>query len=74
MEIAPGIVADPNIKGGKPVIKGTRVPVDVVLAKLASGASNEQVQDEYGLSAADIRAALRYAASVITEEEVRSIQ
>ncbi|MBU4533422.1 MAG: DUF433 domain-containing protein [Firmicutes bacterium] len=36
-EISPGIVIDPDIKGGKPVIKGTRVPVDLFLGWLAGG-------------------------------------
>ncbi len=47
LEIAPRIVVDPDIRFGKPVIKGTRVPVELVLAKLAGGMTTEQVSDEY---------------------------
>jgi len=37
VELYPGIVTDPQILGGKPIIKGTRVPVSLVLGKLAGG-------------------------------------
>ena len=71
-EIAPGIVVDTAIKAGKPVIKGTRVPVGLVIAKLGDGMSREQVMGEYGLTADDVLAALRYAARVVSLEHVRS--
>ena len=71
-EIAPGIVVDAAIKAGKPVIKGTRVPVDLVITKLGAGMSREQVMAEYGLSADNVLAALRYAARVVSLEHVRS--
>ncbi|HAA90549.1 MAG TPA: hypothetical protein DCE07_08305 [Peptococcaceae bacterium] len=65
-EISPGIVVDPEIKGGKPVIKGTRVPVDLLLGKLAGGATYEEVMEEYELTRDQIYAALRFAATVST--------
>lgn len=71
-EIAPGIVVDERICFGKPVIKGTRVPVEIVLGKLAGGASMEEVMREYELSREQLLAALRYAAAVIEEEEVHA--
>ena len=37
MEIAPRITVDEKIRFGKPVIKGTRVPIDLILGKLAGG-------------------------------------
>ncbi|MEW6663387.1 MAG: DUF433 domain-containing protein [Bacillota bacterium] len=63
-EILPNIVIDPMIKGGKPVIKGTRVPVDLILGKLASGISYEELMSEYELKKEEILAALHYAASL----------
>jgi uncharacterized protein (DUF433 family) len=42
-EISPGIIIDPEIRGGKPVIKGTRVPADILLGKLAGGATYEEL-------------------------------
>ena len=71
VEIAPRIVIDPAIRFGKPVIQGTRVPVDLIVAKLGGGMSMEDVASEYDLTLDDIRAALRYAASVLASEDVR---
>jgi len=71
-EIAPGIVVDPTIKAGKPVIKGTRVPVELVIGKLGGGMTRERVMEEYGLKAEDVLAALRYAARVVSLEHVRA--
>ena len=72
-EIAPRIVVDPEIRLGKPVIKGTRVPVELVVAKLGGGMSIEEVMGEYGLEREDILAALKYAAQVLGLEEIRVI-
>jgi uncharacterized protein (DUF433 family) len=52
------IVIDPKICHGKPVIRGTRMPVALVVGSLAGGMSFEEVQREYDLSIGDIRAAL----------------
>jgi uncharacterized protein (DUF433 family) len=49
---------DPKICHGKPVIRGTRMPVALVVGSLAGGMSFEEVQREYDLSIDDIRAAL----------------
>lgn len=73
MEIAPGIVADEKVRFGKPVIKGTRVPVDLVLGKLAGGMTYEEVMVEYDLTKEDILAALRYASKHLADEEIRAI-
>ena len=69
-EIAPGIVMDPHIRSGKPVIKNTRVPVDLVLGKLASGMSFEEIMKEYDLTRQDILNAIAYAADVVGEEKI----
>ena len=71
-EIAPRIVVDEKIRFGKPVIKGTRVPVDLVIAKLGAGMSMEEVERNYDLTRDDILAALKYAADWISEERVRA--
>jgi len=52
------IVIDPGICHGKPVIRGTRTPVAIVLGSLAGGMSFEAIERQYGLTADDIRAAL----------------
>ena len=73
MEIAPGITVDEQVRFGKPVIKGTRVPVDLVLGKLAGGMTYEEVMAEYELTRADILAALRYASERLAREEIKAI-
>lgn len=73
MEIAPRISVDQNIRSGKPVIRGTRVPVELILGKLAGGMTYEDVMGEYGLAKEDILAALDYAAKHLSEEEIRAV-
>jgi len=70
-EIAPRITVSPDVRFGKPVIKGTRVPVETVLARLSAGMTFEEVEREYELSRDDVLAALAYAAKVVAQEEVR---
>ena len=59
------IVIDPKLYQGKPVIKGTRTPVTVILSALANGDTFEKIQSDHGVAAEDIRAALAYTADVI---------
>jgi len=73
MEIAPRITVDEKVRFGKPVIKGTRVPVDLLLGKLAGGMTYEEVMVEYDLTREDILAALKYAAKFLAEEKIRAI-
>jgi uncharacterized protein (DUF433 family) len=73
VELAPRIIVDPEIRFGKPVIEGTRVPVELVVGKLGGGMSMEEVMDEYVLTREDILAALSYAASVLECEQIRGI-
>ncbi|OGP58078.1 MAG: hypothetical protein A2V67_05285 [Deltaproteobacteria bacterium RBG_13_61_14] len=73
MEIAPGITVEEQVRFGKAVIKGTRVPVDLVLGKLAGGMTYEEVMAEYELTRADILAALRYASEQLGREEIKAI-
>jgi uncharacterized protein (DUF433 family) len=62
------IVIDPAICDGKPVIRGTRLPVTVVVGSLAGGMTFEDVQREYDVTADDIRAALRYLGELAEQE------
>ena len=64
------IEIDPNVMMGKPVIKGTRITVDLVLRKLAQGATEADLLDGYPrLTREDILAAIAYAADTIAHEE-----
>ena len=65
------ITVDPKILVGKPVIKGTRIAVDLVVELLARGWSVKQVLDEYDhLTAADIQACLAYASDILRSERI----
>jgi len=63
------IVVDPKVQHGKPVIRGTRVPVARLVGGLAGGMTFEQVVEEYGVTTEDIRAALAFAGKLIEQEE-----
>ncbi len=73
MEIACRITADEKVRFGKPVIKGTRVPVDLIIGKLAGGMTYEEVMSEYDLIKEDILAALDYAAKHLSNEEIKAV-
>lgn len=65
------IVSDPNIMLGKPIIKGTRITVELILKRLAEGISIQEMLTAYpNLTKEDILAAIEYAADVISQEAV----
>ena len=59
------IIIDPAVCHGKPVIRGTRTPVAIIVGSLAGGMSFEEIQREYDVTAEDIRAALAFATRVV---------
>ena len=65
------IESNPAVMLGKPVIRGTRVPVEIVVGALAGGLPAAEAAREYGITVADVRAALAYAARVLGDERVR---
>jgi len=70
MTVADRIEVDPDVMTGKPVIRGTRIPVELLLRKLSEGATVRELLDAYPrLSAEDVRAALAYAADAVAHEE-----
>jgi len=63
------IVSDPNICNGKPCIKGTRIPVHIILDLLAAGESFEDIKKAYpNITDEDIYACIKYAAMLVDEE------
>ncbi len=65
------VVIDPKIMGGKPVIRGTRIPVYFILELLSNGWTVEAILGEYPhLTREDVLAAIKYAAKVLREEVV----
>jgi uncharacterized protein (DUF433 family) len=67
----PRIEINPEIMGGKPVIRGTRIPVEIVLRKLGAGMTAEAILvDHPRLTRDDIQAAQAFAADYIADEEL----
>ncbi len=65
------IEINPNVMLGKPVIRGTRIPVELLVRKLSEGATEADLLDAYPpLTAADIRAALAFAADSLAHETI----
>lgn len=70
MSIANRIEINPKIMMGKPVIRGTRITVELVLRKLSEGMTWEDLLDAYPrLKRRDIQAAIGYAADTVSHEE-----
>ena len=65
------IEVNPDVMLGKPVIRGTRIPVELLLRKLSEGASEADLLEAYPrLTRGDIHAAMRYPADTLAHEEV----
>ena len=62
------ILIDPAIQHGKPVIRGTRVPVTRLLGGLAGGMTFDELSREYDVTVEDIRAAIQYAEGLVEQE------
>ena len=70
-EVMTRIVIDPEILSGKPVIKGTRIPVYLIIELLGHGIPEKEILRQYPtLTEDDIKAALLYASKCIENEEV----
>jgi uncharacterized protein (DUF433 family) len=68
------ISIDPRVMTGKPVLRRTRIPVELIVRMLAQGISEDDILQEYPrLEREDIRASLAYAARVLAHEDVSSL-
>jgi len=71
MALPEGIEINPKVMLGKPVIRGTRIPVELILRKLGEGATEGDLLAAYlNLKGEDIRAAMTYAAVALAHEEI----
>ena len=69
------ITANPEIFGGKPIIRGMRISVELILALLAQGETPDTILEDYpSLERDDIRAALAYAHAVIADEALEAVR
>lgn len=66
------IVSNPQVLGGKPCVRGTRIPVHMVLELVEAGISFDEIRAKYypQLAEADIKACIAYARQIIQNEEV----
>ncbi|MGH7596883.1 MAG: DUF433 domain-containing protein [bacterium] len=65
------IAVNPKVMVGKPVIRGTRIPVELIVKMLAQGIAEDEILKEYPrLKSDDIKAALAYASVVFSNEEI----
>ena len=70
MTVTDRIEINPKVMLGKPVIRGTRIPVELILRKLSEGAAEADLLDAYPrLRREDIQAAIGYAADTVAHEE-----
>ena len=70
MAVTDRIEINPKVMLGKPVIKGTRITVELILRKLSEGASESDLLDAYPrLTREDLQAAMAYAADLLAHEE-----
>lgn len=69
------IVSEPTILGGKPIIRGTRISVEMVMEWVASGATRDQLLEAYPhLSGEDIEQAIGYAAKAVRNEVLATVE
>jgi uncharacterized protein (DUF433 family) len=70
MAVTDRIEVNPKVMLGKPVIRGTRIPVELLLRKLSEGATESKLLEAYPrITRRDIQAAIRYAADTVAQEE-----
>ena len=68
-ELLVRVMVDPQVCGGRPCVRGTRIPITVILDALAEGLTPDQIIDHYpSLSPDDIRACAAYAAELARED------
>ncbi|MBI2175821.1 DUF433 domain-containing protein [Candidatus Woesearchaeota archaeon] len=71
MDFMKRIVVDPKVMAGKPVVKGTRIPVDAILQRIADGMTIDEILLDYpNITRDDIKAALEYSANVVRGEDI----
>lgn len=69
------ITSDPKVMFGKPVIRGTRVTVEMILRKIAAGMTEEAIREHHPhLTNEDIRAAAEFAADYLADDEVEFVE
>lgn len=73
VELYPGVVVDSRVVHGVPVLKGTRIPVRLIVGQLAGGESIDAIMKAYALTEEQVRTALGYAAERLGAETVYAV-
>jgi uncharacterized protein (DUF433 family) len=74
-ELLKRISTNPDIFGGKPIIRGMRIPVELILSLLAQNESWDDILDDYpDLQREDIQACLAYAHAVVADDSLDAVQ
>jgi len=74
MDYSKRIISNPDIMLGKPIIKGTRISVELILRKIAEGMAIDELLDAYPqLKREDVLAAVSYSADVIAKDELLAV-
>ena len=74
-ELLKRITADPGIFGGKPIIRGMRISVELILSLLAQGEAIDDILSDYpDLEIEDVRACLAYAHAVIAHDSLDAVR
>jgi len=74
-ELLKRITSNPRIFGGKPIIRGMRISVEMILSLLAQGETVEAILDDHpSLTREDIQACLAYAHAVIANDSLDAVQ
>ncbi len=74
-ELLERITSNPEIFGGKPLIRGMRISVELILSLLAQGENSESIIDDYpDLTQEDVQACLAYARAVIANDVLDAVQ
>lgn len=69
------ITSEPGILGGKPIVRGTRISVELILEWIASGATRDEIVRRHPtLTAEDVEQALSYAAAAVRNEVLVTAQ
>jgi uncharacterized protein (DUF433 family) len=75
MDILKRITSNPKIFGGKPIVRGLRISVEMILSLLAQGETVEAILDDYpSLTREDVQACLAYAHAVIANDSLDAVQ
>jgi len=73
-ELLDRITVDPDVLVGKPVIKGTRIPVYLIVGQVANGLTTKEIIKEYPrLKEEDVKAALLYASKLVESEVILTL-